>query len=147
MLTMTPCNTIDEIPRLNIKNKSYILEGLLRNKFLRNRYFWVWQYGTGVLDVENQLKPYWLCNICDEQHKITLFNADTTSNSLAHLRTHHRIYKSDVESPSEESEKTSSVRGQYIRYPCEAHGQRRRHVTPPITRSRQPPQGQPSFSS
>ena len=40
-----------------------------------------------------------------------------------------------------------NVRGQYIRYPCEAHGQRRRHVTPPITRSRQPPQGQPSFSS
>ena len=108
MSTMTPCNTIDEIPRLNIKNKPYILEGLLRNKFSRNRYSWVWQYSTGVLDVENQLKPYWLCNICDEQHKITLFNADTTSNSLAHLRTYHRVYKPGVESPSEESEETSS---------------------------------------
>ena len=46
MSTMMLCNTIDEILRLNIKNKPYILEGLLRNKFSRNRYSWVWQYGT-----------------------------------------------------------------------------------------------------
>jgi len=94
MSTMTPCNSIDEIPRLTINNRdSFILEGLLHSKHDRARYSYIWEHGTAVIDITKGRKVYWLCNICDEHYKTVLFDASTTSNSKKHLRVSHRIQK------------------------------------------------------
>ena len=96
MSTFTPCNSIDDIPRLIIKGRPFILESLLRNKHSKDRYSWVWQHGTGVLDLSSERpnrKAYWVCNRCDEKHKIVLFSAETTSNASDHLYVAHRVNK------------------------------------------------------
>ena len=115
MSTFTPCNSISDIPRLTIKGTPYILESLLRNKHSRNRYSWVWQHGTALLNLSNETtdkKTFWLYNRCDKRHKIILFNTKTTSTAADYLYTHHKINKLKikiVENTSSPSTKTIEI--------------------------------------
>jgi hypothetical protein len=92
MSTMTPCDSIDEIPCLTINNRnSFILEGLLHSKYDQTRYSYIWEHGTIVVDLARGRKVYWLYNICDKQYKTVLFDVSTTSNTIKYLRVSHCI--------------------------------------------------------
>lgn len=101
----TPSSSVDDIPRILIGPKTYILESQIKTKSTNPRHSWVWRHGTALVEMPSQT-PYWLCNRCDEARKFVLFNASTSSNPRKHLKTKHGITRprADDESSSPEEE-------------------------------------------
>jgi hypothetical protein len=56
-----------EYPPVRVDGKDYIKEDWIQKK--RKRFSWIRQYGTFLLEADDNTKAHWLCNICDKKHK------------------------------------------------------------------------------
>jgi hypothetical protein len=82
--------SVEDLPRISIGEKSYILSAYLRTKRSRSRHSWVWKYGTSLTEMPSKT-VYWSCNRCDEALKPQLYDAQTSSNAARHLEGVHGL--------------------------------------------------------
>jgi hypothetical protein len=106
---ISSATSIDDLPRVTIGDRSFILENYLHTK--RPRHSWVWEHGIALVEQPKQ-DVQWCCKLCDEAHHPQLYSAHTTSNAERHLKRKHGLKKleGDDESDDEEASQNSQSR-------------------------------------
>ena len=84
--------SVDDLPRVKVRGKEYILESLLYLKRPRTAYIYREEHGYALIKWPFK-KPYWACKRCDDKGQTKLFVATATSNATNHLWEVHRVHE------------------------------------------------------
>lgn len=91
--------TVDDLPRILIQGKKYVLEKWVRRPANARRYSWVGDHGLYLVEMkENQRgSTFWSCSECDRKGRRQLYDTGTTSNAERHLSAKHGIKRPGLE--------------------------------------------------